>query len=99
MNRPPSLTTLGMKTSNPFVSPLFANAIKAAKPAQATSPLSVKSLTDSFKPYNPFMVALKNDSAEFKSVYGVNKPLENPMFIGYYDNKPIYGGNRLFILY
>ncbi len=30
---------------------------------------------------------------------GVNQPLNHPMFVGYRDNKAIYAGSRLFVLY
>ncbi len=30
---------------------------------------------------------------------GLNQPLRNPMFVGYRDNKPIYAGSRLYVLY
>ena len=49
--------------------------------------------------YNPFMSAMSQDSAEFRSAYGVNRPLAKPMFLGYRDDKALYGGSRLFILY
>ncbi len=46
---------------------------------------------------NPFMQAngfnVSNDDI------GVNQPLRHPMFVGYRDNKPIYAGSRLFVLY
>jgi hypothetical protein len=48
---------------------------------------------------NPFMIALNPDNPEFMGYYGVNRPLKQPMFFGYQDNKPLYGGSRLFILY
>lgn len=93
MSQSQSPFTLSMKTQNPFAQP-----IKAAMPSMAAAPIAPKT-TATGKRYNPFMVALNNDSQEFKDVYGVNKPLEKAMFLGYHDNKPIYGGNRLFILY
>ncbi len=48
---------------------------------------------------NPFMIALNPDNPDFMGYYGVNRPLKQPMFFGYQDNKPLYGGSRLFILY
>ena len=48
---------------------------------------------------NPFMTALNQQSPEFMESYGVNRPLKRPMFLGYRDNKALYGGSRLFILY
>lgn len=48
---------------------------------------------------NPFMTALKPESSGYKDTYGVNRPLDKPMFLGYRDNKALYGGAKLFILY
>lgn len=48
---------------------------------------------------NPFMTALQQDSAQYKSQYGVNRPLAKPMFLGHRDNQALYGGSKLFILY
>ena len=93
MSQPTSPFTLGLKSQNPFARPL-----KAALPSMAAAPVAPKTNTAG-KRYNPFMVALNSDAPEFKDVYGVNKPLEQAMFMGYHNNKPIYGGNRLFILY
>ncbi len=93
MSQPTSPFTLSMKAQNPFAQP-----IKAALPSLATTAISAKPATTP-KRYNPFMTALNAETQDFKDIYGVNKPLEKPMFLGYHDNKPIYGGNRLFILY
>ena len=93
MSQPTSPFTLGLKANNPFAQP-----IKAALPSLATTPITTKTNV-AYKRYNPFMTALNADSQEFKDVYGVNKPLEKAMFLGYHDNKPLYGGNKLFILY
>jgi len=49
--------------------------------------------------YNPFMTALKPDSHAYRETFGVNRPLDKPMFLGYRDNKALYGGSKLFILY
>lgn len=47
---------------------------------------------------NPFLKA--NQLTDLgTSEYGVNQPLRHPMFVGYRDNKPIYAGSRLFVLY
>lgn len=48
---------------------------------------------------NPFMVALNPESKAFSQIYGQNKPLEKPMFFGYRNNKALYVGSRLFVLY
>jgi hypothetical protein len=48
---------------------------------------------------NPFMIALNPESSEFMGHYGVNRPLRQPMFLGYRENKALYGGSKLFILY
>jgi hypothetical protein len=93
MSQPTSPFTLGVKTQNPFEQP-----IKGALASMAAAPVSTQP-SIAHKRYNPFMAALNAESQEFKDVYGVNKPLEQPMFLGYHDNKPVYGGNRLFILY
>ncbi|MCE3236060.1 MAG: hypothetical protein K0Q50_2240 [Vampirovibrio sp.] len=93
MNQPTSPFSLGLSQQNPFAKPL-----KATTPSLAAAPVSTKFGT-SQKRYNPFMTALNTDSSEFKEVYGVNRPLEKPMFLGYRDDKPMFGGSRLFILY
>jgi hypothetical protein len=47
---------------------------------------------------NPFLLS-SEPSALGKSRYmGENKPLEQPMFIGYHNEKPIYGGGQIFLL-
>ncbi len=48
---------------------------------------------------NPFLSAMNTDTKEFRDVYGVNRPLNKPMFLGYRDDKALYGGSKLFILY
>jgi hypothetical protein len=93
MNQTPSPFKLNLNANNPF-----ARAVRATTPSMAAAPVAPK-LTSNAKRYNPFMLALNADSPEFREVYGINKPLEKPMFLGYRDNQPIYGGNRLFILY
>jgi hypothetical protein len=47
---------------------------------------------------NPFLVENAGSLQSAPRQIGVNKPLEQPMFIGYHDNKPIYGGGKVFIL-
>lgn len=64
---------------------------------QTRMPLQEEAAANKF--YNPFMAAMNQDSADFQSAYGVNRPLPKPMFLGYRDNKALYGGSRLFILY
>ena len=48
---------------------------------------------------NPFMTAMQQDSAQYKAMYGVNQPLQKPMFLGHKGNQALYGGSKLFILY
>lgn len=93
MSQSPSPFKLSMNTQNPFAKP-----VRAAMPSFAAAPITTKANATTQR-YNPFMLAMNSDSPEFKTIYGINKPLEKPMFVGYHDNKPIYGGNRLFILY
>lgn len=51
------------------------------------------------KPFkNPFLQGY-GLNAGAPSDQGVNQPLRHPMFVGYRDNKPIYAGSRLFVLY
>ncbi len=47
---------------------------------------------------NPFLQTTQYGEPSNKEV-GVNRPLRHPMFVGYLDNKPIYAGSRLFVLY
>lgn len=49
--------------------------------------------------YNPFLAAMDSNSPGFREMYGVNRPLDQPMFLGYRDEQPMYGGSRLFLLY
>lgn len=48
---------------------------------------------------NPFLQASYQQKNGFIDDCGVNLPLRHPMFVGYRDNKPIYAGSRLFVLY
>jgi len=48
---------------------------------------------------NPFMLAMNTDSKAFETAYGKNQPLDKPMFLGYDNNRALYGGARLFVLY
>ncbi len=71
--------------------------VEKSLPALPTAmPVDLASAT---KRSNPFMIAMNQDSPEFREAYGVNRPLKKPMFLGYRDNKALYGGARLFILY
>lgn len=93
-----------MANPSPFVQGLLAKATSANVPVKPTRPslpaASVSTQTcTSKKPVNPFLSALNTDSAEYKEAYGVNRPLAKPMFLGYRNNQPLYGGGRLFILY
>jgi hypothetical protein len=47
---------------------------------------------------NPFLRANQSPE-EMAQDYGVNRPLRHPLFVGYRNNKPIYAGSRLFVLY
>jgi hypothetical protein len=69
--------------------------VKRALPSLATGPVTTTFGSNK----NPFLTALNNESAEFKEMYGVNRPLKQEMFLGYRDDKPMYGGSRLFLLY
>lgn len=57
-----------------------------------------RSLQGRKSPNNPFLQANGHDPSGSES-YGINQPLRHPMFVGYRDNKPIYAGSRLFVLY
>lgn len=47
---------------------------------------------------NPFM-ATQSYNGPHQDSLGVNQPLRSPMFFGYKDNKAVYAGSRLFVLY
>jgi hypothetical protein len=47
---------------------------------------------------NPFLISATSLGAPQGSLVGVNRPLYKPMFMGYWDDKPQYGGSRLFVL-
>ena len=89
--------------TSPFIQRLAGNlkANSKAPTAKALPALPTASVStgNASKRYNPFLSAMNTDSSEFKDVYGVNRPLAKPMFLGYKDNKALYGGSRLFILY
>lgn len=94
MSQPPSPFRLGVPTQgNPFT-----RAVKATLPSLA-APAVTTSTGASAKRGNPFLTAMNTESPEFKEHYGVNKPLKDAMFLGYRDEKPVFGGSRLFILY
>jgi hypothetical protein len=71
--------------------PVYTRPVKTAAPIQAQA--------GSKKGYNPFFAAMNPDSEEYKSSYGINRPLAQPMFLGYRDDEPMYGGTKLFLLY
>lgn len=48
---------------------------------------------------NPFLQNQSLDTDKNVGEYGVNRPLKQAMFVGYRDDKPIYAGSRLFVLY
>lgn len=51
---------------------------------------------------NPFLLNVTgytgNRARQSAYQMGENRPLARPMFLGYRDNKPLYGGARLFTL-
>lgn len=94
MSQPPSSFRLGAPVSgNPF-----AKTVKATLPSLA-APAVTKSAGANTRRGNPFLSAMNTESPEFKESYGINKPLKDAMFLGYRDDKPVFGGGRLFILY
>ncbi len=59
-------------------------------------------VTEVSKRPNPFLAPQEQPMGAnpfTKSEVGVNQPLKHPMFVGYKDNKAIYAGSRLFVLY
>lgn len=46
---------------------------------------------------NPFLISSQANPSQNRQI-GVNKPFYKPMFLGYYDDQPLYGGSRLFVL-
>jgi hypothetical protein len=48
---------------------------------------------------NPFLQHQSLHPQVSMDDFGVNRPLRHPMFVGYKENKPIYAGSRLFVLY
>jgi hypothetical protein len=70
---------------------------------QSAAPQSVETVQSRLgankQRYNPFLTAMDTESQAFKEAYGKNQPLKDPMFLGYRDDQPMYGGSRLFILY
>lgn len=69
------------------------NQIMSGQAAKIT-PVQTQSQTGK----NPFMVTQSYQGAA-KEDMGVNRPLRTPMFFGYKDNKAVYAGSRLFVLY
>ncbi|MFN9691158.1 MAG: hypothetical protein ACK551_03560 [Vampirovibrionales bacterium] len=47
---------------------------------------------------NPFLISSELPTLGKTRHMGENKPLEQPMFIGYHNEKPIYGGGQIFLL-
>jgi hypothetical protein len=67
-----------------------------------SAPTSLQEVTslaprESIGSNNPFLLAQNSTSFRYRKI-GVNEPLEKPMFLGYREEKPLYGGARLFIL-
>jgi hypothetical protein len=90
---------------NPFISSFNRSAPQPlARPAvDRTASLAATEAVGALGPnkirYNPFLAAMNPDSPAFREMYGVNRPLEKPMLLGYRDGEPMYGGSRLFLLY
>lgn len=83
--------------SSPFIQRFQANLpVKQTRAAAPALPVHVGTET---KRYNPFLTAMNNDTEDFKDMYGVNRPLGKPMFLGYREDEAIFAGSRLFILY
>ena len=83
--------------------PTTKSAVQNTMPTQSTflapiQPLDTKTGQNP-QQYNPFMTALKPDSHAYRETYGVNRPLDKPIFVGYHNNKALYAGSKLFILY
>jgi hypothetical protein len=62
---------------------------------QGTQPLQAQATTHV---NNPFLISATSLGAPQGNLVGVNRPLYKPMFMGYWDDKPQYGGSRLFVL-
>lgn len=75
------------------MSKLLLQQILSGKPEPVRSAMS-----DRQPPKNPFMQA-SGLHESVTSEIGVNRPLRHPLFVGYRNNKPIYAGSRLFVLY
>ncbi|MEB3287979.1 MAG: hypothetical protein VKJ04_10805, partial [Vampirovibrionales bacterium] len=77
---------------------LSANApLRNTTPSSFLNPIApLEGQAGSPQQHNPFMSALKPESRDYKEMYGVNRPLDKPMFLGYRDNKALYGGAKLF---
>lgn len=76
------------------MSKLLLKQILSGKP----EPIRPIAATERRGPKNPFLPGNSNNPALAQEV-GVNMPLRHPLFVGYRDNKPIYAGSRLFVLY
>ncbi|MBY0404384.1 MAG: hypothetical protein K2X66_10840 [Cyanobacteria bacterium] len=86
--------------SSSFLKNLLPGNVPVKAPTPMVSPtLNVKQPTTPGNVQNPFMMANDIENPNFMGYYGVNRPLKEPMFMGYRDDKPLYGGSRLFILY
>jgi len=84
-----------------MLQPLVNQFLQMTQPqmSPAVIPVQTRTATGSQKRYNPFMNAQNPDSQEYHDMYGINRPLDKPVFLGYRDNQALYGGSRLFILY
>lgn len=85
-----------MSNYTSFIQKLLPGMQPPAKPAVAPVSLHTQASPNT---QNPFMIASDTDNPQFMGYYGVNRPLKDPMFLGYRDNKALMGGSRLFILY
>lgn len=81
------------------MSDLFLNRVAGRLAAPLAPVVTPAELPMTSRYNNPFMAAQYNQSPEFLSELGKNRPLAKPMFLGYRDNKALYGGSRLFVLY
>jgi len=78
----------------PSSTTLSASAIQAARAVNAAPQYLTPGMN------NPFMVAYgQANNNTLMQTFGQNKPLRQPMLLGYRDNKPLLVGSRLFVLY
>lgn len=85
--------------SSPFIQRFQAASRPPVAQAGPSLPALPVNVSPQGKRYNPFLSAMNNDTEEFREMYGVNRPLSKPMFLGYKDDQAVFAGSRLFILY